>query len=147
MAIVGHGVDLVPVERIAHMRARHGQRFLERVYTADERDYAAGRPRRTDEHLAARFAAKEAVLKALGTGLTGGVRWTDIGVVRDASGRPSVILEGEARVAAERLGARRWTLSLTHAGGFAAASVLAEDGPTGGPGAAQAAAALDPPPA
>lgn len=138
MTIVGHGVDLVPVERIAQMRARHGERFLERVYTGAERDYAAGRPRRTDEHLAARFAAKEAVLKALGTGLTGGIRWTDIGVERDAAGRPSLTLAGAARDAAERLGAARWTLSLTHAGGFAAASVLAEE-------AEQAPAALDRP--
>ena len=126
MAIVGHGVDLVPVERIASMRERHGDRFLERVFTPGERAYAAARPRRADEHLAARFAAKEAALKALGTGLTGGIRWTDIGVSRDDGAAPALELQGRALEASRRLGASRWWVSLSHAGGLATASVLAE---------------------
>lgn len=126
MPIVGHGVDLVPVARIASLRERHGDRFLERVFTPAERAYAGERPKRADEHLAARFAAKEATLKALGTGLTGGIRWTDIGVRRDPGGPPELVLEGEARRAARQLGASRWWVSLSHAGGVATASVLAE---------------------
>ena len=127
MPIVGHGIDLAPVARIASMRERHADRFLTRVFTADERAYAADRPRRQDEHLAARFAAKEATLKALGTGLTGGIRWTDISVRKDANGRPLLQLAGQAQAAAERIGAKTWTVSLSHAGGIAIASVIAED--------------------
>jgi len=126
MAIVGHGVDLAPVARIAQMRERHGERFLTRVFTVAEREYALARPRRADEHLAARFAAKEATLKALGTGLTGGIRWTDIGVEREDGGGPGLVLAGAAAAAGERIGARRWHVSLSHAGGMAMASVLAE---------------------
>lgn len=127
MAIVGLGIDLAPVDRIARMRVRHGDRFLDRIFTPEEQAYALGRPRRLDEHLAARFAAKEAVLKALGTGLTEGIRWTDIAVARSSSGEPQIVLAGAAAGVAERLGARRWHLSLSHAGGMAAASVVAED--------------------
>jgi len=126
MEIVGHGIDLVPVARIASLRHRHGDRFLERVFTPAERAYAGDRPRRADEHLAARFAAKEATLKALGSGLTGGIRWTDIGVHRELGAPPELVLAGEARRAARELGARRWWVSLSHAGGIATASVLAE---------------------
>ena len=125
MAIVGHGVDLAPVARIAAMRARHGERFLTRVFTPAERAYALDRPRRADEHLAARFAAKEAALKALGTGLTGGIRWTDVAVEREDAG-PRLELTGAAAAAAERIGAVRWHVSLSHAGGMALASVIAE---------------------
>lgn len=125
MTIVGHGVDLAPVARIAQMRERHTERFLNRVFTAHEIAYASDRPRRIDEHLAARFAAKEATLKALGTGLTGGIHWTDISVQRDA-GTPGLVLVGAAAAAGERIGARRWHVSLSHAGGMAIASVIAE---------------------
>lgn len=126
MPIVGHGIDLTPVARIAALRERHEDRFLERVFTPAERDYCAKRPRRTDEHLAARFAAKEATLKALGTGLTAGIRWTDISIEREDAAPPTLRLTGAAAKAAERLAARRWTVSLSHAGGVAIASVIAE---------------------
>jgi len=126
MAIVGHGVDLAPVARIASMRERHSERFLARVFTPEEQAYASDRPRRIDEHLAARFAAKEATLKALGTGLTGGIRWTDISIERLESGAPTLRLRGAAAAAGERIGARRWVVSLSHAGGMAIASVIAE---------------------
>lgn len=125
MSIVGHGVDLAPVARIAAMRERHAERFLARVFAPEEIAYARERPRRMDEHLAARFAAKEATLKALGTGLTGGIRWTDISVLRDG-GIPTLRLTAAAAAAAERLGARSWHVSLSHAGGMAIASVIAE---------------------
>lgn len=124
--ILGHGVDLAEVERVRRSVERFGDRFLERVFTAGERAYAGDGPRR-DERLAARFAAKEAVFKALGTGWAQGVGWTDIEVVREASGRPVLSLHGKARELAETLGVRRWHLSLTHTGTMAMASVIAED--------------------
>jgi holo-[acyl-carrier protein] synthase len=126
MAIVGHGVDLTPVERIARLRARHGEHFLIRVFTEAERAFCESRPRRVDEHLAARFAVKEATLKALGTGLRGGIRWTDVSVHREDSGKPHVKLDGKAAEIAERLGIRSWFVSISHAGGSAIASVIAE---------------------
>lgn len=124
--ILGHGVDLAEVERVRRSVERFGDRFLERVFTQGERAYAGDGPRR-NEHLAARFAAKEAVFKALGTGWAQGVGWTDIEVVREASGRPVLLLHGKAREVAETLGVRRWHLSLTHTGTMAMASVIAED--------------------
>ncbi|NRA58539.1 MAG: holo-ACP synthase [Phycisphaerales bacterium] len=123
--ILGHGVDLVEVGRVARSIDRHGDRFLERVFTEAEREYA-GDGRRRDEHLAARFAAKEAVFKALGTGWAQGAGWTDIEVVRNASGRPSVVLHDRASELAARMGVKWWHLSLTHTGELAMASVIAE---------------------
>lgn len=108
------------------MIERHGERFLSRCFTDNERRYAEG-SRRRDEHFAARFAAKEAVLKALGTGWRSGIAWTDIEVAVEPSGQPGVRLAGEADRIAADLGAGRWRLSLSHAGGFAMASAIAED--------------------
>lgn len=124
MTIVGHGIDLVEVARIAAMLDEHGQRFLDRCFTPAEQAYKAGSRRRI-EHLAARFAAKEAVLKALGTGLTGGINWTDIEVTNDDAGAPVLTLRGSARVAARRRGMLRWMVSLSHTDSLAMASVLA----------------------
>ncbi|MEO1007640.1 MAG: holo-ACP synthase [Planctomycetota bacterium] len=123
--IVGHGVDLVEVARIHRSIDRFGDRFLERVFTENERRYAADRARRL-EHLAARFAAKEAVLKALGTGWSGGIAWTDVEVTRDAAGRPGVALHNLAAEHARRLDAKRWTLSISHTDTHAMASAIAE---------------------
>lgn len=125
MAIVGHGIDAVDVVRIGEMLARHGDRFTERCFTAGERAYADSSKRRT-EHYAARFAAKEAILKCIGTGWSRGVAWTDAEVVREPSGRPTVVLHGvAARIAAE-MGIERWTLSLSHTSAMAFASAIAE---------------------
>ena len=121
--IVGHGIDLVEDARIARMVEEHGDRFLERIFTAGERADSGGAAR--VERLAARFAAKEAVLKALGTGWRGGIAWTDVEVVREASGRPTVRLAGEARTIAAGLGIDSWHLSLSHSGGFSIASAIA----------------------
>ncbi len=123
--VVAHGVDLVEDARIAAMVAEHGDRFLTRVFTAGERAEAARGGSLRTERLAARFAAKEAVLKALGTGWSGGIAWTDVEVVKAANGRPGVALHGEAAEVAARLGVTNWHLSLTHAGGFSLASVVA----------------------
>ena len=93
MRIVGHGIDMVSVERIAGMVVEHGQPFLERCFTAGERAYMVG-GRRYHEHLAARFAAKEAAMKALGTGLSSGVSWHDFEVLREGSGAPRLAIAG-----------------------------------------------------
>ena len=123
MRIIGHGVDLVEVARIAALLARHPERFLERVFCPDERDRGAGTPRHA-EHLAARFAAKEAVLKALSTG-TVGVGWQDIEVVTLDSGAPTIRLHGRGSDHARALGITQWHLSLSHTGTVAMASVIA----------------------
>lgn len=124
MSIVGHGIDIVKISRIAGMLAEHGERFLERCFTADERAYSM-RGSRAAEHLAARFAAKEAVLKALGTGWRDGIAWTDVEVVLEPSGRPCVRLTNVAAEIAQRLGIVSWSISLSHTDDTAAASAIA----------------------
>ena len=125
MAVLGHGIDAVEVARIGAMLEDHPERFAERVFTADERAYADAGKRRV-EHYAARFAAKEAILKCLGTGWSQGVAWTDAEVTRDPSGKPGVRLHGVAARIAEEMGITRWSISLTHTGALAFASVIAE---------------------
>ncbi len=126
MAIIGHGIDAVEVARIAAMLDRHPERFAQLVFTEAERAYAESGKRRT-EHYAARFAAKEAILKCLGTGWSRGVAWTDAEVTREAGGRPGVRLHGVAARIADEMGIRRWGLSLTHTETMAFASAIAED--------------------
>ena len=126
MTIIGHGVDLVDVARIAESVERHGQRFLDRVFTRAEQAYA-GESKRRFEHLAARFAAKEAALKALGTGWRSGIAWTDIEVTTEPSGAPALCITGcAAEIAAER-GIAAWHISLSHTEAQAMASVIATD--------------------
>ena len=125
MTAIAHGIDLVENARIAAMLDRHGERFLDRCFTPAERAYAEGNPKRCDQHLAARFAAKEAVLKALGTGWRDGIAWTDIEVVRQPSGQPAVRLTGRAREIADAMGATAWLISLTHTDQHAMASAIA----------------------
>jgi holo-[acyl-carrier protein] synthase len=114
------GVDMIEVARIERGLARFGRRFVERFFTIQEQIYCAGRV----ERLAGRFAVKEAVAKALGTGI-GDVRWTDIEVVCDGRGRPELVLHNEANELAAQLGLNQWSISLshteTHAIGFAVA--------------------------
>ena len=127
--IVGVGVDLVHIPRIRRMMERWQERFLDRVFTPDEVAYAR---RRHDpaEHLAARFAAKEATLKALGTGLSMGVRWREMEVRRPLGGRPTLALSGRTQAVGAERGVRRLHVSLTHDGEYALAEVLAEgEGP------------------
>ena len=126
--VLVHGIDLVEVERVARLMREHGDRFLERCFTEGERAYAASSEKLRDERLAVRFAAKEAALKALGTGWRGGIAWTDVEVVRAPSGEPSLRVTGEAGRVASGLGVASWRLALTHAGGMAAASALGLDG-------------------
>ncbi len=117
------GVDLIEIERVKRAVDQHGARFLERVYTAAERQDCGQRI----ESLAARFAAKEAVAKALGTGIwRQGVEWTDIEIVRDPdSGAPSLLLHRAAADHAQRLGLHEWSVSLSHDRDRAIAFVVA----------------------
>jgi holo-[acyl-carrier protein] synthase len=123
--IVGLGVDISEVDRIREAMARHGQRFLDRVFTPAEIAYC-NRHRDRAERFAGRFAAKEAAMKALGTGWSNGVRWVDIEVSRMPSGRPTLLLHGAAREIGERLGLRQASLSITHSGNTAFAQVIFE---------------------
>jgi holo-[acyl-carrier protein] synthase len=121
--IVGIGCDLVAVERLERAIARHPG-IVERLFTPAEVAFARAR-RAFGATLAARLAAKEACLKALGTGLSG-CRWRDVEVVARDGGRPGLRLEGGAAAAAVRLGVRRWHVSLSHVGAYALAQVVAE---------------------
>ncbi len=118
---------MVEVGRIHDSVERFGQRFLDRIFTAAEQAYCK-RKRRSAESLAARFAAKEAGAKALGTGISHGVNWLEIEVTREPGGRPALRFHGRAAEIAVRLGVARTALSLTHTGEMAMASVVLEDG-------------------
>ncbi|HET7258802.1 MAG TPA: holo-ACP synthase [Candidatus Acidoferrum sp.] len=124
--IIGMGVDLAEVERVRKAIERHGEPFLRRVYTAAEREYCDGF-RNKYERYAGRFAAKEAAMKALGTGWRRGVRWVDFEVVREKGGRPTIRLDGEARKIAGEMGVKRIALSITHTEAMALAQVIFED--------------------
>lgn len=123
--IVGLGIDIVLVERIAALIEKHGGRARERLYTDIERAYCDRMPK-PDLHFAARFAAKEAFVKALGTGFSAGIRWRDIGIVNDPKGKPELVVEGSAREAMEQLGATHALVSLSHDPLHAAAVVVLE---------------------
>jgi holo-[acyl-carrier protein] synthase len=124
--IVGIGTDVVEVERIRRAldHPRTGVRFRDRVFTPGEVDYCLPRAP-SAESFAARFAAKEAVMKALGRGFGEGIAWREIEVLREA-GRPVIILHGKTRERADELGVTRWHLSLTHTTMQAVAFVVAE---------------------
>ncbi len=125
--IIGLGTDLVGVARIAGVYARHGEHFLARTYSGAERAYCLA-ARDPAERLAARWAAKEACMKALGTGWAQGVGFTDISLLADAAGVPRLALAGGALRVAQRLGACRWHCSVSHSDGFAIAVVVLEAG-------------------
>ncbi|PYU34145.1 MAG: holo-[acyl-carrier-protein] synthase [Acidobacteria bacterium] len=124
--IVGLGVDMEEITRLGDAIKRHGRIFLERIFTPAEIAYCQ-RHRDAVERYAARFAAKEATMKALGTGWGKGVRWRDIEVTRQPGGRPTIVLHGAAREHAERMGARHISLSISHSGNFALAEVILEN--------------------
>jgi holo-[acyl-carrier protein] synthase len=124
--IIGSGIDLTEIGRIQQSMDRYGKRFLNRVYTPAEQAYCL-RKRNAAESFAARFAAKEAAAKALGTGISHGVNWLEIEVVREPSGRPNIQFHGRAAEIAQRLGVAHAALSITHTSSLAMASVLLED--------------------
>ena len=122
--MLASGIDLIEVERIEAVIARYGERFLERVFTRGELAYCRGRP----HQLAARFAAKEAVSKALGTGIQhrDGVAWQEIQIVADDHGKPAIQLSGKAARRAEQIGLSDFALSLSHTREHAIALVVAQ---------------------
>jgi holo-[acyl-carrier protein] synthase len=124
MEIIAHGIDLVDCPRIEQMVQRHGRRFVERVFTAAEQKYAWANKNST-EKLAGRFAAKEAVLKLMGTGWRGKIAWTDIEVINNAAGQPEVTLTGEVKKIADKLGIKHLSVSITHTANFVIASAVA----------------------
>jgi holo-[acyl-carrier protein] synthase len=125
--IVGIGIDVCDVARLRRaLTGRTGERFRERVFTAGEVAYCEGRGRGRVESYAARFAAKEAVAKALGTGIGGRMTWRDVAVVARPGRAPMLRVAGRARQTAEARGVRRWHVTLTHAAGVAIALVVAE---------------------
>ena len=123
MNVVAHGIDLVDCRRLAEVVARHGDRFLRRIFTPDELAYCRGHRRET-EHLAGRFAVKEAVLKVLGTGWRNGIRWSDIEVRNAPSGRPAVTLRGRCREIADQQGIGDILVSISHVETHAIASAV-----------------------
>jgi holo-[acyl-carrier protein] synthase len=124
--IVGLGLDIAEIDRIEAAIVRHGAPLVNRLFTAGEVAYCE-RYKNRYERYAARFAAKEAAMKALGTGWRHGVRWRDIEVTREASGKPTLRLAGVAREFADRLGVRNISLSITHSGNLALAQVIFEN--------------------
>ena len=123
--IVGMGLDIAEIDRIEAAIARHGAHFLERLFTPREVAYCE-KHKNKFERYAARFAAKEATMKALGTGWSRGVRWRDIEVGREPSGKPTLHLQGASREIADRLGVKNISLSITHSGNLALAQVIFE---------------------
>jgi holo-[acyl-carrier protein] synthase len=124
--VLGLGTDLIETKRVQESIDRFGERFLERIFTAGEIAYCR-RKKNAGESFAARFAAKEAGAKALGTGISRGVNWKELEVRREMSGKPTLHLSGRAAELAEAMGVRRLQLSLTHSRELAMAVVVAED--------------------
>lgn len=124
--IIGLGLDIAEIDRIEQAIARRGTLFLERVYTPQEVDYCEQHKNKFERY-AGRFAAKEAAMKALGTGWRYGVRWRDLETVREPSGKPMLRLEGVARDFADRMGVKNISLTITHSGNVALAQVIFEN--------------------
>ena len=124
MDIIAHGIDLVDCPRIEQMMQRHGERFLNRVFTVSEQVYAQ-KNKNAVEKLAGRFAAKEAILKLMGTGWRGKIAWTDIEITNNTVGQPEVALSGEVKEIANRLRIGHISISITHTANFAIASAVA----------------------
>src|SRR6184192_285663 len=124
--IVGSGIDIAEVPRIAQAIVRFGERFVRRVFTDGEIRYCDSKANRVERY-AARFAAKEAAMKALGTGWNHGVRWRDCEVIRMPGGRPSIHFHGKAGEFAARLGVKNAALSITHTKEQAMAEIILEN--------------------
>ena len=124
--IVGLGIDIAEIDRIEAAIRRHGDHFLHRLFTAAEIAYCESHRNRFERY-AGRFAAKEAAMKALGTGWRRGIRWVDIEVVREPGGKPTLRLSGQAAQIASELSVRHIALTITHAGNTALAEVIFEN--------------------
>ncbi len=122
--VIGIGTDIIECVRIAKMIEKHGELFLNRVYTRNEIAYCSCR-KSANQHYAGRWAAKEAVLKALGTGWSRGIQWTDIEVVNEIGGRPRIELDGQAKVIGQQLGIHSILISISHCRSYAIAYATA----------------------
>jgi holo-[acyl-carrier protein] synthase len=123
--IIGIGTDIVECLRIAQMIERHGELFITRVYTPHEIEYCRRRKAAT-QHFAGRWAAKEAVLKALGTGWRRGISWRDVEVFNEPGGQPTIRMRGGAQDVVERLGITEMLISISHCRSHATAYALAQ---------------------
>jgi len=126
MPIVGCGIDLVEVTRIASMLDKHGDAFMARCFTDAERTWLSGY-KFPLPHIAGRFAAKEAVVKAVGTGFRDAISWLDMEILPDRLGKPVIVLSGAAAQIATDLGIRHWHISLSHTDTAAVATAIAEN--------------------
>ncbi|MBE9095041.1 holo-ACP synthase [Tychonema sp. LEGE 07203] len=124
MNILGHGIDIVEIKDIKQLIERSGNHFENRCFTATESSIAGSDSHRI-QYLAGRFAAKEAVLKAMGTGWSQGISWTDIEIQRLPTGKPSVVLYSRCQEIAAELGITIWFLSISHTQSYAVASAIA----------------------
>ncbi len=121
--VIGHGIDIVSCNRIAQLASHYGDRFLKRVFTTRELEYSLSK-KRCWEHLAGRFAVKEAVMKVLGTGWQAKLSWSDIEVVNNSSGKPELYLSGYAKEIADKLGIRQIQISISHTEDYAIGSAI-----------------------
>ena len=124
---IGCGVDIIEIEKVKKAVDSGGERFCKKIFTYSEIKYCENRKNSRYRHYAVRFAAKEAVAKVLGTGFSNGVRWTDIEVVCDERGNPSIILHGSARDLAESMGIKQISISLSHCDCHAVAVAVSMD--------------------
>ena len=124
MSVVGIGIDLIECSRVRDVLERHGDRFLERLLTPAEIEYVRGYNKQLVPRLAGRFAAKEAILKVLGTGWRGQIAWRDMEILNDRSGQPHVTLSGECAQVAAKLGITRILISITHTENYGAANAM-----------------------
>ena len=133
MSAIGNGIDMVDCRRLRESIDRHGNRFLGRVFTPGELKYCLGK-RREIEHLAGRFAAKEAVLKLLGTGWSRGICWTDVEILNGPAGQPTVRLSGRCKQIAKQMGLGDIVVSISHIETHAIASAIGSSSSSGAPG-------------
>ena len=124
MNVIGLGTDIIECLRIAKMIEKHGELFLNRVYTRSEIAYCSSR-KAANQSYAGRWAVKETVLKAMGTGWSRGIRWKDIEVVTDLTGKPSVAIHGVAKEICDELGISEVLISLSHCRSHATATAIA----------------------
>jgi holo-[acyl-carrier protein] synthase len=124
MRIIGQGIDLIECERIRSVWQRHGDRLTNRLLTKAELEYVRKFTKEVVPRMAGRFAAKEAILKMLGTGHRGKITWHDMEIVNDGSGRPHVTLTGECKRIADELGITEISVSITHTENYAAATAI-----------------------
>ena len=132
MNVIGIGTDIVECLRIANMIEKHEDVFIQRVYTPGEIEYCGQRKSAT-QHYAGRWAAKEAILKAIGTGWAKGIQWTDIEVVNEMGGKPFVRLSGQAKEICDSMGIHEILISISHCRSFATAFATAVGTPTSDP--------------